>query len=68
MQWKKPKYKINDTRIIIRFLLFPRTINGICKWLEKVKILQTFSRVTAGYIDIGLMEYSDEWIDTDWID
>lgn len=40
MRWKLPKSR--DTRIITKFLLFPRKVGNEIRWLETVKIKQRF--------------------------
>ena len=40
MEWQKPY--VGETRVIKRFALFPVTINYCVKWLEWVKIHQTY--------------------------
>jgi len=53
MKWYQPKP--GDTRVISKFLLFPRTINSITRWLEFAEIKQTFYSL-EGWED-------DEWTD-----
>jgi hypothetical protein len=45
--------RINETRIIEKFLLFPKTINHELRWLEHVKIKQKICAIDIG----GSMEY-----------
>lgn len=57
MRWKKPK--INDTRIIERFLIFPCCINGDVRWLERAVIEQFYKRT-------GMIHC--EWINIRFVD
>lgn len=65
MRWRK-KYKEypkeDDKRIITRFLLFPREVNGEYRWLELARIEQFYreydcERDTGGF-----------WVDKCWVD
>ena len=47
-----------ETRVITRFLLFPKQINGEIRWLERASIKQEYS---TNYADDG-------WHSTEWID
>ena len=58
----KRKYRTGDTRIIIKFLFLPKTINGETRWLEKAKIYQSFDF----YYDF-IFPLS-EWTDIKWVD
>lgn len=40
MRWVLRKIEVGDTRIIRRFLLLPRKIDGEIRWLEVVRIKQ----------------------------
>jgi hypothetical protein len=44
MRWKTPKH--NDTRIIERFLLFPKNLRNETRWLERCNILQRFVSIS----------------------
>ena len=57
----KCKYKPGDIRIIKRFLILPKTINGEIRWLEKVKIKQRFEY----YIDVVIP--LSEWTNIEWV-
>ena len=50
---------LDSQRVIEKFLIFPKAINGEIRWLEKVKYKQSF-------IEIGLNNY--KWVDMKWID
>ena len=74
MHWKKKAEilpKIDDTRIITKFLLFPKCLSGTWKWLELAKIKQVFVKNKRGYdIDfptIYIIE-TNSWKDMEWID
>lgn len=56
---------VGDKRIITKFLLFPRCINGETRWLEKATYLQECV-LEMGY---GSMDYSKHkaWQDMEWI-
>lgn len=65
MRWKKKDKKYPEdgaTRIITRFLLFPKCIYNQYRWLEIVKIEQSY----IGYdytCDMGGF-----WVDKSWCD
>ncbi len=40
MRWKKELKCEGDTRIVGKFLFFPKCLNGIVKWLEYAEIKQ----------------------------
>ena len=41
MKWKcKLEPEIGDTRILIKFLIFPKCVDGEWRWLETASILQ----------------------------
>ena len=50
---------INSERVIEKFLIFPKSINGEIRWLEKAKYKQSYTQV-------GLTDY--KWIDLWWVD
>jgi len=53
MKWNSKEYKSGDTRVISRFLFFPRSINGECRWMERASIKQKLER---------------NWVDSVWVD
>lgn len=55
-----------ETRTIIKFLLFPKTLNNKRKWLGHAKIKQMVCEIDIG----GSMDWSTElqWRDIEWID
>lgn len=60
----KMRYKFynNETRTIEKFLLFPKTIGGKTRWLEKVKIKQKIEENDpTDYFLYG-------WVDESWVD
>lgn len=59
---KKLKYLSGDTRIISKFLLLPKSLDGEMRWLERVKIKQVFQF----YMDFVVV--CEEWEDIKWID
>jgi hypothetical protein len=58
MKWKSKCKRIGDTRVVKRFLLFPRHINEEARWLETVLITQVVRDVPSGGYDNNL-----EWCD-----
>lgn len=57
MRWYSAE--VGDTRIVYRFLFFPRKINNQTRWLESAYIRQRYC------LDSWLCGY---WIDKDFID
>lgn len=61
MKWKKRCY--GDKKIITKFLLFPKCINGEYRWLEKAVFEQEYDNYKYDFLfDIG------GWVSTKWID
>ena len=59
MRFQVEPYKsVGDTRVITRFLFFPRRIGNEARWLEKARIRQVAVRC----------EYSVHWYDERWED
>ena len=58
MKWKYNEPKHDDTRIITRFLLLPKFINGTAKWLCFANIKQRYE---------GCNWADDGWHDTDFV-
>jgi len=59
MRWRKPKD--GDTRFKKSFLLLPRTIQGVTRWLEMAKWEQRYSYT-------GSWEFGDcKWVWKDYI-
>jgi len=46
MRWTPPKD--GDIRVRTRFLIFPLTLNGETRWLERVTIKEIFQRSYDG--------------------
>lgn len=74
MQWesKSKRYpEVGDTRIKKRFLLFPKSINGITKWLEVASWMQEYKawyRMEYQEI-IGMVEVpKNYWTDIEWVE
>ena len=61
MHWIKGN--VGDTRIVTRFLVFPKTINNEIRWLEKARIKQEFRKV----YDDGIYEFFD-WVNVAFVD
>jgi hypothetical protein len=66
MRWKtKQSPNIGDTRVVKRFLLFPKEIDGEYRWLEVSRIEQRYER---DYISVGLgMGSYCRWQDSAWV-
>ena len=62
MRWKinKSKPKEGDTRIIQRWLLFPKCLHNECRWLERAYIVQECKRIYSYEYDYY------EWVDREW--
>lgn len=59
MKWNKPK--LGDTRVILRYLFLPRSINGETRWLELTRIKQVrCSRIN------GSLYWKDERWEPNW--
>jgi hypothetical protein len=59
MKWKYNEPKHDDTRTIRRFLLFPKCLNGVCKWLCIAKIKQRYEGLNwadAGWHSITFVD------------
>ena len=79
MRWKKKQkkiknttehYSVGDTRIITKFLFFPKCINDEYRWLEFANIKQVLEKQTNWeYFEIvGYYEYEEYvWVDKEWI-
>jgi len=51
MRWNKPK--VDQTRIVTKFCIFPLTIDNTVYWLEKIRIVQRYTRfVYTSYYDV----------------
>ena len=61
MRWKKEKTKDGETRIINKFLIFPKTINRETRWLEKASWVEKW-----GYW--GAAEDGPGWAYIDWLE
>lgn len=62
---KRQNLEVGDTRIIQRFLLLPKKINGETRWLEPAIIVQEVVEIDVG----GSMEwgkYQKSWRDREW--
>ena len=55
MRWKTLKVPDPTTRVVTKFLWFPRQINKEYRWLEIAKISQGWYRGWG-------------WIDVEWVD
>lgn len=61
MKWTAKSKSKPTERIITRFLLFPRTIDGETRWLEVARIRQRYQLR-------WLADSYEGWIDSEWID
>lgn len=61
MRWKqKEKPTLHETRIIKKFLFFPKCINKEWRWLEKCMYMQKYIKLTSN-------PFICDWVDTLWI-
>lgn len=63
MKYEKPinlREKLGEERFVFKFLFFPKTLNGITKWLVTAMIKQ----VVTGYYADGKESY--QWEDKSW--
>ena len=66
MKWKQKT--TGDTRIKTRFLLFPKCINGIYRWLEIASFEQSYDGCKYD-IDFWFIDtYLGGWKNTQWVD
>lgn len=63
MRWKSPR--IGDSRVLKKFLLFPRKINNEYRWFETVYIEQIY--MVINYTIDGMSFQRDDWHDTNWL-
>ena len=52
MRWKRKKPKVGDSRVIVRLLLFPKTLEGETRWLEICPIIQIYEIYFDGHSNI----------------
>ena len=60
MRWLR--HSINDSRVVKRFLLFPKCIGGEWRWLEVAYIKQKYAFFYTG------MFYGEFWKDFEWVE
>jgi len=58
MRWPTQRLNHGNTRVVKKFLLLPKSISEETRWLEIVKIKQTFKCYYDGCF----------WEDTEWLD
>ena len=66
MRWKwkkKQRLKEGDRRIMERFLLFPKRLNGEWRWLEIARICQQYRVSNWLWPDIPTLW---DWVDLHW--
>ena len=68
MRWKKDPLKdsIGRVRIINKFLIFPRCINGEWRWLERCNIEQQVIKSEILYDGILVLGHKYTWINRNW--
>lgn len=66
MKWTTKSKSKPTERIITRFLLFPRTIDGETRWLEVARIRQEYIAALDVYGN-GTNGF-EGWLDSEWID
>ncbi len=67
MRWRlQPPPKIGDTREVTKFLLWPKTIRGEWRWLERAKWQEKLTPC-VGFHRYGPFNDS-EWVSDCWID
>ena len=59
---EKIKPKIDDARVVSKFLFFPKKINNEWRWLEQVKYLQKYVKKMD-----WLGGYYAEWENSSWM-
>lgn len=59
----KQKYKLNETRVIKKFLFFPLTLDGETRWLEVAKIKQKVKQYIWGDVSFS---YTYGWVNDSW--
>lgn len=69
MRWKNKTNtppKIGDTRVVRKFLLFPKSLSGETRWLEKANIIQKLIESCHPCVGVGAPVHCERWIDVDW--
>jgi len=60
-------HKVGDQRVIQKFCLLPREINGSIYWLEKIVIRQEYCRIEEyvyDYVEFdNVLDVYDDWKD-----
>ena len=70
MKWiqkRKSRPQINDTRIKKKFLLFPKCLDGVCRWLEIARVVQLRTE-TLDFLDSEGVVPTEIWSDIHWYD
>jgi hypothetical protein len=60
MKWNKNAPTLFDERVIEKFLLLPKELQGEVRWLEKVKIKQFYGYTGAPF-------FPEKWIDEEFV-
>lgn len=73
MVWKdkqcilKEKYELKETRVVKKFLLFPKKLGCIWKWLETVTITQHVIDKWS-FCEMGGVFDGYKWADKEWVE
>ncbi len=72
MMWhkkhKEPEPKIGDERIVTKFLLLPKCLNGIWRWMECADIVQEYRKHRIASVEYHVYGYYTKWDDIRWVD
>lgn len=71
MRWKvrsKEEPELGETRLIRKFLLFPKRINDEWRWLERALIYQKYISRRALIPEVRHPIYIKCWRDSSWAD
>jgi len=68
MRWSGRCPRHGNTRIIKKFLLFPKTICGDTRWLEHVRYRQSFYGAPGPNPDPRQLIDPSGWWDKEWVD
>lgn len=67
MQWTaKKRPELNDVRVKKKFLLFPKCLDGVWKWLEVAKVIQRYSEYARLDVSTAIPVAVGEWVDIHW--
>ena len=66
MRWDSPKPRLGSSRVVYRFLMLPRTLQGETRWLEYVRIRQYYQNPDNPIPGVP-MSSASRWVDTAWV-